>query len=63
MPGQLLSTDSACVCVLQSNNDLESVRVRLSNDVVKSSEEQRRLSLMVQGLEASKAGLQRRLSV
>lgn len=55
--------NAVSVCLLQSNTDLESVRAQLSSDVVKSCEEQRRLSLMVQGLEMSKAGLQRRLSV
>lgn len=48
---------------MQANTELESTQSRLSTQVTMGSEEQRRLSLMVQGLELSKAAVQRRLSV
>jgi hypothetical protein len=50
-------------CLHQANAELDAARAQLSSQAAVSSEEQRRLSLMVRGLEMHKAGLQRRLSV
>ncbi|WIA16070.1 hypothetical protein OEZ85_012795 [Tetradesmus obliquus] len=49
--------------LLVANAELDAARAQLSSQAAVSGEEQRRLSLMVQGLEMHKAGLQRRLSV
>eukprot|EP00775_Hariotina_reticulata_P004489 gene4489-4742_t len=49
--------------LMTAKGELEDVRAQLSSQVALSAEDQRRLSLAVQGLEITKAGLARRLSV
>jgi hypothetical protein len=49
--------------LLQAKGELEDVTAQLSSKVALSAEDQRRLSLAVQGLETTKAGLARRVSV
>jgi hypothetical protein len=51
----------ACLLSLQNMQDLQAARTALEAEVQSLHDEQRRMTLVVQGLELSKQGLQRRV--